>query len=396
MYCTAPHNSLTIQPDGNLSICCAAERTWSFNHISKVDNITELWESHSDLESLRQDKEPLVSKVCGYCLNNAKNGMKNSWFHANVEGESRRASIPTDKTIRFLEFTTSNLCNQTCVTCSSYYSSKWIGLEKEATEMSLDLESWKNPGEPGFNDFGASLYRMSESDIEKILPILPNLEQIVVKGGEPFADNNNYHILEELVKVNDKCLIDMTTNMSKVPQRYIDLLSKASNPVKISVSMDGVGKTYEWVRSTPFEQTIENIERWRSSGITGWVNINHRLNIFNMWNYNEVLEYWNKRVNDTQISFTQMGWVHEPKYAAPQSILTFGELEDWRDNYKKWPENLRRHMHIKNEDYVNNGTIIPTIENYNNWRGRMHMFASFMNLKRNINIYELHPQLKEL
>ena len=115
-----------------------------------------------------------------------------------------------------------------------------------------------------------------------------------------------------------------------------------------------------------------------------------------MWNYNEVLEYWNKRVNDTQISFTQMGWVHEPKYAAPQSILTFGELEDWRDNYKKWPENLRRHMHIKNEDYVNNGTIIPTIENYNNWRGRMHMFASFMNLKRNINIYELHPQLKEL
>ena len=114
-----------------------------------------------------------------------------------------------------------------------------------------------------------------------------------------------------------------------------------------------------------------------------------------MWNYNDVLEYWNNNLQE-HMSFTQWGWVHEPKFAAAQSILTFLEIEDWHKNYKKYPENLSSAMYIKNEDFVSNFTSIPTIESYETWRKRMHMFAQFMNFKRNINIYELHPQIKDL
>lgn len=394
MYCTVPHNSLVVQPNGNLSICCAARGTWSFGHISEVTDVAELWSNHEELADLRNDKESLVNKVCGSCLENAKNGMKNSWYHANTNGTSERVKIKTDKTIRFLEFTTSNLCNQTCVTCSSYFSSKWMALEQEATEMSLDLEDWKTPGDSGFDDFGAPLYRMPEEDVEKLFPLLPNLEQIVVKGGEPFADNNNYRILEELLRVNEKCSIHMTTNMSKVPQKYIDLLSNNPNLVHISVSMDGVDETYEWVRSTPFEQTIENIKNWRSSGINGTVNINHRMNIFNLWNYNDVLEYWNENL-EGNMTFSQEGWVNNPKYASVGSILTEAEIDNWNKNYKKYPKKLNPKMKIKNEAFLRKPNNF-TKKHYNNWRNRMYMFALFMNFKREINIFDVHPKLKEL
>ena len=225
MYCKAPHNSLVIQPSGHINLCCASRRAWNVGHISDIDDLYELWNTNPDIIKLRNEDESFIEKVCGYCLKNARNGMKNSWTFYNVPGSGPRSYANTDGKIRYLEFTTSNLCNQTCATCSSYYSSKWLPLEKEATEMSLDLESWKNPGERGFNDFDVPTYRMTDADLEKIMPLLPDLEILVVKGGEPFADNKNYHILKSLLEVNDKCVIEMTTNLSKLPQRYLDLFA---------------------------------------------------------------------------------------------------------------------------------------------------------------------------
>ena len=395
MYCKAPHNSITIQPTGNLSICCAAQRRWSYGHISECDNLYDLWEKHQDLHKLRNDDPALVDYVCGNCLKNAKRGMKNSWYHINVRHESPRANIEFKSgKITFLEFTTSNICNQSCVTCSSYYSSKWVPLEQEAEELSLDLKSWKDPGNPGFNDFGAPTYKMSEKDVEKILPLLPDLEYIVVKGGEPFADNNNYEILKELFKVNTKCVVDMTTNMSKVPQKYFDLFKNKPNRIQASVSMDGIGKTYEWVRSTPFEQTIENIERWRSYDIKGSLNINHRINIFNMFNYNETIEFWNEHTEKYNASFTQMGWIKEPRFTAPFSILPHARILEWLESYRKTPEKLSSRMFLGNVEITDN--MLMTLEENAVWSRRMHNYARFMNFKRGIDIYELHPELYNL
>ena len=49
--------------------------------------------------------------------------------------------------------------------------------------------------------------------IEKIIKHLPHLEVINIKGGEPFADPTNFRILEELVKVNKDCRIEIISNV---------------------------------------------------------------------------------------------------------------------------------------------------------------------------------------
>jgi len=399
MFCKVPHNTLTIQPDGFLSVCCAAQRTWHFGHISEVDDLQKAWAESQDVNDLRNDVEPLVTDICGYCLKGAKQGLKNSWVHNNVIGSSPKsvASVDTGK-ITILEFTTSNMCNQTCVTCSSYYSSKWAPLEKEATEMSLDLESWKNPGDPGFNDFGAATYRMSDADIAKILPLLPHLEHIVVKGGEPFADNNNYYILQELLKVNSKCCIDMTTNLSKVPQKYLDLFKGKQNAFRFSVSMDGIGKTYEWVRSTPFEQTLENIERVNATDFRSHINVNHRVNIFNLYNVRDTLDFWQANMKKYNVrGFSQMGWVNEPKYAGPSALFPKEDLDEIIKSFDipGYMAQKGVNWYLHNLEHVYCSRIYTYMEHLQ-WRKRMHLFAEFMNYKRGINIYELHPELLKL
>ena len=401
MYCKAPHNSLVIQPSGHINICCGSQRSWNVGHISDIEDLYELWNTAPDIIKLRNDDEQLIEDLCGYCLKNARNGMSNTWTFYNVPGHGARSYAKADGKIRYLEFTTSNLCNQTCATCSSYYSSKWLPLEKEATEMSLDLESWKKPGDVGFNDFDVPTYRMSDTDVEKIIPLLPDLEVLVVKGGEPFADNKNYHILKSLLEVNDKCVIEMTTNLSKLPQRYLDLFADKPNSFQLSISMDGVGKTYDWVRSTPFEQTLENIERWNAVMRQGnrryhnQININHRINIFNLFNVEDTLNFWNDNFEKYKItSFTQMGWVKRPDYSAVPSMMPQEWIKEFADSIKI-PENLHPEIYLNNMAFFEPAEEVGALD-FLTWRQRMFMFACFMNYKRGINILELHPELKQL
>ena len=385
MYCPAQVNSLNIKPDGNISICCASQRDWHIGHISEVDDILNLWETNEDLIKIRNGDEELIEHLCGYCIRSAQAGARNSFYSRH------QWNLKTDGKIRYLEFTTSNICNQTCVTCSSYYSSKWLPLEHSALEMSLPLDKWKTPGIGGFNDFDQPTYRMTDDDIEKILPLLPDLQRIDIKGGEPFADNNNFYIIKELLRVNPTCEISTTTNLSKLPQKYLDLFSKADNFIKPTVSMDGIGKTYEWVRSTPFEQTIENIKRWKLSVKNTTIGVNHRMNIFNMWNFQDTLNYWNENLGEYVHHFVQMGWVNEPKYSAATVMYTEQQLSRWLNtlDIPNHPRIILPNLYV----FTNVNTYKP--KDRTMWKHRSNLYAQFMNFTRGIDIFELHPELLE-
>ena len=66
-----------------------------------------------------------------------------------------------------------------CVTCSGKYSSKWAPYEENSI-----FDRNEN------HKFHTSLYKMNDKDVEKILKIIPGLEHLTIKGGEPFA----YHL----------------------------------------------------------------------------------------------------------------------------------------------------------------------------------------------------------
>ena len=383
MFCRVPYNGMLIQPDGRLSMCCAQTAMYDYGHISTTPDLKKAWEEHPNAVKIREVDFDLTEFACGRCVKESK-FLVNRWVQVNEK--SNYVNIPIDGKIRFLEFTTSNICNQTCASCSSFFSSKWRTLEQEALELNLPLDEWKNGD--GFNSFGKENYRLSDSDIEKIFPLLPDLHTIYVKGGEPFADNNNYEVLKELIKVNPTCNIQISSNMSKVPEKYLSLLS--GKRVAISCSMDGINETYEYTRSTKFENTIENIKRWKAAKIDGRLDISITMSLYNMYNINETLDYWKNNMIDEVTGVYPRRWIMQPFFISPTFVLTQEQIDDYYNNY------LNDHDSSLNKNLYSLKSAEVSKEYRQKQIKRFHAYTKFMNYKRGINIYDIHPKLRDI
>lgn len=385
MFCRMPYNGMLIQPDGRLSMCCSQVIEFDYGHISTTPDLKKAWEEHKNSVNIKNQDFESVEFACGHCLKESKI-IENRWVQVNTKPSY--TNIPIDGKIRFLEFTTSNICNQTCASCSSYFSSKWKPLEQEAVELSLPLNEWKNGS--GFNSFGKDNYRLSDSDIEKIFPLLPDLHTIYVKGGEPFADDNNYKVLKELFRVNPNCVVHVSSNMSKVPEKYLSLLSGKN--IVVSCSMDGINETYEYTRSTKFENTIENIKRWKAAKIEGRVTISITLSLYNMYNIKETLEFWNNNMlNEVDGAFIQR-WVRQPFFISPSFVLTQEQIDEYYNTHIK-------NLNIESNMYKNLYTLKSeniSQEYREELIRRFHLYTKFMNYKRGINIYDIHPKLRDI
>ena len=145
---------MTINPQGYLTHCCALP-DYQVTHIDDIDNLTDTFNNHPSFVEFRET----LPDVCGACESRKNNRL------------SRPLSSKWNRRIRFLEFTMSNACNATCSMCTSYFSSSWAALDNKYPISSL-----------------------SESAFQKILEIVPHLEHLVIKGGEPFLDLSLIHI----------------------------------------------------------------------------------------------------------------------------------------------------------------------------------------------------------
>ena len=389
MFCRMPYNSILIQPDGKLSMCCSQSMKFDYGHISTTPDLAKAWKESKNALNIKNLDSETIDLACGNCLKE-KEVLHNRWTNVNTLPFWTR--IPIDDKIRFLEFTTSNICNQTCVTCSSFFSSKWKNLEQEAIQLGLPLNEWKNG--TAFNSFGNSTHRLTDSDIEKIFPLLPDLHMLHVKGGEPFADNNNYAVLKELFRVNPECIVLLTSNMSSIPEKYLKLLS--GKKVGISCSIDGVGQTYEYVRSTKFENTIENLKRLKSYKLKGQVSVSITASMHNMYNLNEMFEYWQNNMMDEVAVITlernELKWARQPYFISPAFIMNQKQIDEY---YSKYLNDFSSNRISKLNLYkLKSENILPS------YRAelikRFHLYTRFMNINRGINIYDIHPQLKEL
>lgn len=391
MYCRLNSNGMTINPDGNISVCCSNNGNWDIGHISEIDDLNKHWKNHPDMIKLRNDDPQKMMEACGSCLRKTET-FQTRWHLVNEE--PRYLKIRNDNEIRYLEFTTSNICNQTCASCSSYFSSKWRHLEEELIDLGF-LQNAKSKNDIGFNSYNHPISRIEDKDISKIMKLLPQLDKIDIKGGEPFADKNNFFILDELLKTNPNCVISISTNFSSVPQKHIDLFKKSSAKPTINVSMDGVYEVYEYIRSTPFQKTVDNIKYWYKE--TGHqVNVQTFYSMYNMLNLKEVLEFFSNNLREEVKFVVFHKWINSPFYISPQRVLFQRELDELKEIVMS--PNITKYFSESEGKFVNrnlyNFTKIGNYESTIKWRKEFVQYTKWLNLTRGIDIYEHIPLLK--
>ena len=307
MKCMVPDTGITINPIGELVLCCAGDNV-ALSHIKDINNLTEFFNGEV-YSKLREDfKNQNFPPQCNVCVvhhaagRTARFNSYNRFEFPNYEEDLSSPIIP----IRYLEITTSNICNQMCVTCSGKYSSKWAPYEKLAVESGL---AWRDEN----HKFYTEMYKMTDKDVDKVLEIVPHLQHLTIKGGEPFADKNNIKILEKLAETNPKCRVEICTNFQLVTDYVIELLHKIDE-VHVQASIDGIYEMYDWIRGGNFKKTINNIERYNAyAGRKVMVCIT--VSIYNWMNVSDIIDFFKNHDAVPRISVANL--VTFPKYCSP-------------------------------------------------------------------------------
>jgi len=191
---------------------------------------------------------------------------------------------------------TSSVCNATCVTCNSDFSSSWAQLERKNNQPTK--KSW----------------RISPEEIEPKIDF-SNAKAITFRGGEPFLSDTNFYILEQLLAHNNnQCLVSFTTNGSSVLNDYQkSLISKFKN-VNFCISIDGIGSVFEYLRYPLLWSDIETtVDYCRANNIM--ISASYTISNLNILYHPQTVQWF----HDNQIDFIHNP-VYSPAYFQPQAL----------------------------------------------------------------------------
>jgi hypothetical protein len=169
------------------------------------------------------------------------------------------------------QITTSNLCNQACVSCNSKFSTKWAQVEKR---------------------MGISPKSQYQIDIDTANINYGSARRISLLGGEPLFDPKTFEILQKLIDHNNtSCFISLVTNGSiNLTVNQIELLKQFTD-LNICISIDGVGPVFEYMRwPSKWSNLLENIEQYKS--ITKNISVSYTISSLNAMYYDQTVNWF--------------------------------------------------------------------------------------------------------
>jgi len=396
--CPAPFTGLTINPQGNIVLCCASGGS-PIAHMNNIESLESFYNS-SQMQYYRNTfientQEEILRNECASCRIKSSYGIRNNrmatlrdtYSYRNIDKDYKERH----KTIRYLEFTTSNICNQSCAMCGPQFSSKWVSIER------ANKDSIRNV------DYPASNYVMSDSSIQQIIEVLPGLEHLIIKGGEPFADENNLKILKELNRVNDTCNVKILSNCSNVTDSMLKILKervKMRTPIKLIASIDGINDLYYWIRSTEFNATLETLERIYSATKVS-ININITVSLYNVYNVLEIFEFfYDKPYVHLVVASDAVQW---PRYCSPGMLLP-DEIEQIKTNIL---DRIAGHTDYGDMFYGMTTRQGWNLENFKSYKvidegiydeyyPKISQWIDKMNKIRGTNLYDIVPELRDM
>lgn len=360
MICKVPSVSLNISSQGYINLCCEAP----FYHIKHIDEIDDLesFFNFSVMDYYNKNKED----SCVKCLEKIDAGTET--FKTRIEKyfvfprenlDKKARSVGMNVPIRHLEFTLSNICNQTCAMCSSFYSNKWQELDKKFINAGRKIHP---------------LTKLSDTAISKIEKILYGLDYIELKGGEPFADIKNFRILKKLVEVNPKCTVHIITNMQRITPEAMSIIKQLPN-TKLFASIDGTHKIYDWIRDGNFDKTVKTMEHYyNETGNT--IQIGTTISLYNFFNLLDIQDYFSDKKYIHNIVFDN--WVQNLANGAPDLL----GKEVYNEQISKYQKTLK--------NFTPKKYTIPYDKNYNH-----KINFDILNKHRGFNLLDHVPQLKE-
>lgn len=283
-FCAAPWMHLHVINNGEAFPCCMTplEKENSFGNV-KEQSLFDIVNSPIAKEmrlNMLQDKP--LPKSCERCTNreehgltSMRQGMNGNWYdkvRLNIEQTNPDGSL-NKLDLRYWDFRFSNYCNLSCRTCGPLFSSAWAN---DYPKLHIDNQQ-------------TGVIHLDDAEIfwRDIEDNVKNMEQIMFAGGEPMLMNEHWRMIDLFEKHNHYDVeLKYSTNatlLHRGKRSILDIWPKFKH-VHLSLSIDGVGDTFDYVRNggkwSQVETNLLNIDK---NHIDFWIHPTvSNLNIFRL------------------------------------------------------------------------------------------------------------------
>ena len=293
VFCMIPWIHMHAFPDGRAYPCCLADDQLPIGNF-KQDTMETVWnqDPYKTMRKNMLEKQPC--QECTRCYEQEKSGfvsMRNSsnkhfGHHINIVDQTKSDGTFEDFKLRYYDIRFSNLCNMSCRTCGSLFSSSWYTEETKVF---------------GPRNHPQIMYAgRTEDDMwEQMLPHIPHLDQVYFAGGEPLIMEEHYRLLKELVRQERfDVKIIYNTNFSRLMLKDEDVLDywRLFKSVSVGASLDGMGPRAEYIRKgTKWDDIIRNRERMIEKCPDVDFYVSSTVSIYNAFHLTDFHRDWTER-----------------------------------------------------------------------------------------------------
>lgn len=290
VFCILPWIHLHAFPNGQAYPCCMSDSNLPIGNLH-TNTMKEVWNGAAYKQLRTNMINEVPSKECTKCYEREAVGFVSTRQDSNkhfgqyvdlVDKTTVDGHLDEFK-LRYYDIRFSNLCNMSCRTCGSWFSSSWY------TE---EVKVFGPRNHPQFMYAGKNKDDMWAQMQEHI----PHLEQIYFAGGEPLIMEEHYQVLKELVRQErfDVTLV-YNTNFSKLNLKNENVLDlwKLFKNVSVGASLDGMGARAEYIRKgTKWDDIIRNRELMLEKTPNIDFYVSSTINLLNAWHISDFHRDW--------------------------------------------------------------------------------------------------------
>jgi MoaA/NifB/PqqE/SkfB family radical SAM enzyme len=254
--CVFPFKHLEINHQGAARPCCVYK-----NQIGQVptQSIKEIFYSDK-MENLRNDfLNGIKPNDCSHCWNLEDNNLR-SFRQANLDLDKYQLYTKWISTpaVYSLDLKPGNVCNFKCRICNSRSSSLYAGeqLAKSTNpESKIRIQQLID---------GSRWFENNETFVQEFEELVGQIENLDFYGGEPFLLKNLKSMLSKAINVGraQHIRLHFNTNGSIFPAHLLDIFKKFKH-VDMAISLDCVGKRFEYERGGVWTEIEENLKKLR-------------------------------------------------------------------------------------------------------------------------------------
>lgn len=386
--CVLPWMHLATHPNGGASLCCRSNHTHAISWAKKKDSqslvmldndtVSDIMNSEKFIEvrqAMLDGKRPIE---CEGCWSDEDKGIKSKrqyenerWAHI-VPKLEQKAKL-NDINLIYVELRLGNVCNNACLTCNSYSSSKWYPDEKK---ISKDLKWFELRPMENFKWFEKEEFYYDLADKSQ------EVEEIYINGGEPTMIKAHFQYLKELITLGTAQNVHLvySLNMMDIPDRLIELW-KDFKQVTVNASIDDLGSRNYYIRyPTQWEETLASIDKLNNLPNVNW-HVTQTVSMLNVHTLDKFGEWLQTTYNKTP----HHNYVLYPDYLSLATLPDFYK-EELRSYYaNKLPEHQRNDLMAKLQVEYRSDLLTKAKE-----------FILAVDTARGLNYNNYIPELKEI